>query len=249
MRHSILSAVVTAAALGLVLASSSPVQAADPKAACENAKLKAAGKHELCLGKQAGKAQLGKPTDVPKCETRFSTALTKADTKAAANGTACRYIDNGDGTVSDLDTGLMWQQSDDNDGLTDKDNTYAWSAVSPLEAPNGTAFTEFLGGLNNCESGDGATVIGGYGGHCDWRIPQINELKTILLEPFPCGTNPCIDQSVFGPTNASSWYWSSSTDSSFGPGNARFISFDVGTALPGSKNNTRVQVRAVRGGS
>src|SRR5262249_27672856 len=35
-----------------------------------------------------------------------------------------------------------------------------------------------------------------------------HELKTILLEPYGCGTSPCIDP-IFGPT-ASNRYWSSS---------------------------------------
>ena len=35
-----------------------------------------------------------------------------------------------------------------------------------------------------------------------------HELETILLEPYGCGTSPCIDP-IFGPT-ASNRYWSSS---------------------------------------
>ena len=68
-----------------------------------------------------------------------------------------------------------------------------------------------------------------FAGHNDWRLPSElgcngpgvwgppgytcgssdpHELETILLEPYGCGTSPCIDP-IFGPT-ASNRYWSSS---------------------------------------
>ncbi len=43
----------------------------------------------------------------------------------AINAQAARLQDNGDGTVTDFDTGLMWQQSDDNTTRTSAHaNTY-----------------------------------------------------------------------------------------------------------------------------
>jgi hypothetical protein len=59
--------------------------------------------------------------------------------------------------------------------------------------------------------------------------------------------NPCIDQSVFGATNASSFYWSASTDN-FNPVNAWLVFFDFGFADLTNKG-LNGQVRAVRGGS
>jgi hypothetical protein len=56
--------------------------------------------------------------------------------------------------------------------VTDKDNVYTWSDSTDEDAPNGSAFTE---------STDGAAVTGGYAGHCDWRLPQADELQSILL--------------------------------------------------------------------
>lgn len=233
---------VAAAALAVVFLSVSVAQAADPQALCENAKLKAAGKRELCLAKEAGKAQLGKSTDLAKCETKFTDALSKADTKAADEGTSCRYIDNGDDTVSDLDTGLMWQKTDDLGGLTDKDNAYSWSAS--FDEPDGTAFTDFLYGLNGGTAFSGAgPTTGCYAGHCDWRMPLIEEWTTIVDCSFG---NPCIDQSVFGATNASFSYWSATTGAT-DPFFAWVVSFSSGFVSYDFKTDGR-HVRAVRGG-
>jgi hypothetical protein len=58
-------------------------------------------------------------------------------------------------------------------------------------------------------SAGGTTISGCFAGHCDWRLPTSAELQTILLAPFPCGTNPCIDP-IFGPTQSFD-YWSATT--------------------------------------
>jgi hypothetical protein len=97
-------------------------------------------------------------------------------------------------------------------------------------------------GLNNCKSGDGAMVTAGYAGWCDWRIPQIDELLTIVDCSFG---NPCIDEAVFGATNATSFYWSSSIVDNF-PGSAWSVYFGGGFA---DVEDGNFQVRAVRGGS
>jgi len=164
--------------------------------------------------------------DLAKCTTKFGEAFLKAETKAglgvcptegdtaAVEGridtdtdaikamlSGVRFVDNGDGTVTDNQTGLEWEKKTDDSTVHDKDNRYTWTSSGT--DPDGTAFTDFLGELNDCESMDGATITGGFAGHCDWRLPTIVELQTILLAPYPCGTSPCIDMTVFGPTVAS----------------------------------------------
>jgi len=52
------------------------------------------------------------------------------------------------------------------------------------------------------------------------------ELETILLAPFPCGTSPCINQTIFGPT-AASRYWSAITVEAV-PFAAWIVDFDDG---------------------
>jgi len=127
----------------------------------------------------------------------------------------------------------------------DVDNTYTWSSTGT--SPDGTLFTDFLGKLNNCTSADGSSFVGeGFAGHCDWRIPNIAELRTILLEQFPdCTASPCID-SIFGPTKAN-FYWSSTTraDGSFV---AWVVNFGDGIVFGGDKDFVNFFARAVSGG-
>jgi hypothetical protein len=92
--------------------------------------------------------------------------------------------------------------------------------------------------------------VDNFGGHADWRLPReaglsptgSRELTSILLEPFPCGTSPCIDP-IFGPTPTAS-YWSATTIPS-NPDDAWFVYVgDGGFGNDGKRNPQRV--RAVR---
>jgi hypothetical protein len=150
-----------------------------------------------------------------------------------------RFIDHGDGTITDTRTGLMWQQTTNDGSIRDKDNLYRWSTGSPYN-PDGTAFFTFLATLN------GPTPFAGYG---DWRLPSPMELQTIVDLAAPgCGSgSACIDQTVFGPTQ-SYYYWSASTYAP-NPSGAWVVGFDVGNVLAGVKALDSLYVRAVRSGS
>jgi hypothetical protein len=149
-----------------------------------------------------------------------------------------RFADNGDGTVTDTKTGLMWEQTTDDGTIRDKDNLYTWSTGSPYN-PDGTAFFTFLATLN------GPTPFAGYG---DWRLPSLTELKTIVdLSASGCGGgSPCIDQTVFGPTQAFG-YWSATTGAG-SPSSARNVDFFGGSVFNFGKPMVDY-VRAVRSGS
>jgi hypothetical protein len=128
-----------------------------------------------------------------------------------------RYVVNGDGTLTDNQTGLMWEMKTSACGgeITCVNDRYTWSTGD--NNPDGTLYTSFLATLNG---GDyslsaGQDVSHGpsacFANHCDWRIPTVAELNTIVETSAPgCGSSsPCIDP-AFGPTPRN-LYWSSSS--------------------------------------
>ena len=156
-----------------------------------------------------------------------------------------RFVDNGDGTICDRQTGLMWEMknaSDSNVDLNnprDMDNNYTWASTIGGTAPDGTAYTDFLARLNNTVAASKFDTP--FARHTDWRIPTLSELQTIV----DCSVgSPCIDP-IFGPT-AETIYWSSTSN-----GNnlafAWLINFFDGNVLSFSKG-TEIRMRAVRGG-
>ena len=216
-------------------------QASGDVVKCQERKLKAQGKLQACLKKNSAKV-LGGATDMSAaCQTTFSDTLSKI-------GTVCRFLDHGDGTVTDLNTGLQWEKKGNLDGTAngsdphDADNLYTWSS-SGTDA-DGTAYTDFLPQLNNCESVDGTAISGGFAGHCDWRLPTSAELQTILLAPYPCASNPCID-SALGPTRPF-FYWSATTWPTV-PAEAWDVGFTDGSINLNGKAGG-LSLRAVRGG-
>lgn len=141
-----------------------------------------------------------------------------------------RFVDNGDGTITDTQTRLMWEKKREFPGSDPlvEDNwvgyAYAWKCVGIDPRPSACDVTEdrtvsgFLARMN-LDSQDTIAGIGGWiyaiGGYTDWRLPTVTELSTILLldegtvvgNDSPCSESPCIDP-VFGPTQAAC-YWTS----------------------------------------
>jgi hypothetical protein len=149
---------------------------------------------------------------------------------------------NGDGTATDYDTGLQWEQKTNDGSVHDASNIYAWSVnitSYTFAPPNGPAFTEFLGMLNNGTTASFDTpTTGCFAGHCDWRLPLLEELKGIGIATFGI----CSNQTIFGPTSdAGCAYWSATTDAN-NPDAAWLPSEDY----PGVGKNIAEVVRAVR---
>ncbi len=102
------------------------------------------------------------------------------------------FKDNGDGTVTDAATTLMWSQADSKVGM-DWEHALAW--VQKKNAAN-------------------------YLGHSDWRLPDVKELQSIVdYSRSPSATNSAAIDPVFSatsPTNEGGTsdygaYWSSTT--------------------------------------
>jgi hypothetical protein len=88
-------------------------------------------------------------------DTRLTPPLKTGQTSAYGTGSdgnlqkgASRaYTDNGDGTITDNTTGLMWEKKSDDGTIHDKDNTYTWGMTSSPYTMNGTMVPTFLAAL------------------------------------------------------------------------------------------------------
>lgn len=170
-----------------------------------------------------------------------------------------RFIDNGDGTITDRQTRLMWERKikspvAESDRIHNVDAYFDWSSSRFETAPNGGVFTEFLRTLNSCVSLDGSTVTGGFAGYCDWRIPSVTELLTILNPNEPgCGgrVGPPCTFPAFNP-QLSSYYWTSTSSVHNEDDQTQAWSVEFGRTGLGASDLAKgatVGVRAVRGGN
>jgi hypothetical protein len=149
-------------------------------------------------------------------------------------GGALAYVDNGDGTISDLNTHLMWEKKSDDGGIHDWDTVHTWAE----------AFSTFIAGLN---------ADGGFAGHTDWRLPNVRELQSIVdYQNAPpavsaafntdCAPNCTVTTcSCTQPDN----YWSSTTSAS--PPTSAWSVYFTGGVFNFPKTS-EYRVRAVRGG-
>ncbi len=169
----------------------------------------------------------------------------KFQTKSSLAGSSCvgnRFTDNGT-TVTDNFTGLQWEKKTTDGSVQNAGNLYTWSLTGT--AADGGVFETFSAGLN------APTCLAG---QCDWRLPTMEELQTILLDfacaqdgmgyKCRCPSSPCID-AVFGPAR-SNYYWSA-TSSVPTASAAWTVDFNTATVMP-SKKTLTFYVRAVRGG-
>ena len=162
-----------------------------------------------------------------------------------------RFIDNGDGTVSDTTTGLMWEKKTTDGSVHDVTKGFTWSSGGT--AFDGTAKTAFLDKLNDV-AGGGLYCFAGY---CDWRLPdeegqntpgEPKELETIVdTTQGYCGggtTGACVYPAL-GPTQwGFSWSATTNAGSEF---LAWYVNFYNGVVLSYLKTYP-CYVRAVRSG-
>ncbi len=180
---------------------------------------------------------------VPPTDT--ATTIPTATPTPTETPTPC-FTDNGDGTITDNTTGLMWEKNDQSGGIHDYSNTYTWGMTGSPYTMNGTMVTTFLATLN---------AGGGFAGHTDWRIPNMNELQSLVNYQ---NVSPAVDTAFNTGCGASctvltcsctqpGYYWSSTTYQGL-PTDAWYVDFYAGAGHAGSKSYGSY-VRAVRGGS
>lgn len=136
-----------------------------------------------------------------------------------------RYTDNGDGTVTDTTTGLMWKQCPE--GLSGAD----------CATGGGVTYT-WQGALEQA-----VTVnSGGFAGQTDWRLPNLKELASLV--ETKCYSS-AINATLF-PNTPSLGFWSASPYAD-GADRAWFVNFDSGLDFALYKYDV-YYVRLVRGG-
>ncbi|EJP6369479.1 DUF1566 domain-containing protein [Vibrio cholerae] len=117
----------------------------------------------------------------------------RENTAITATTPSADFSDNGDGTVTHHTTGLIWQrcslgQSWDGTDCTGTATTLTWQQALAAGAQN---------------------TLGGFS---DWRLPNKNELASIV--EYRC-FSPASNSQAF-PNTPSDWYWSSSPDANYG---------------------------------
>lgn len=138
------------------------------------------------------------------------------------------YADHGDGTVTDLKTGLMWMKCSIGQHLEDENCA-------------GTASTfTWQGALNQAQLANHSGTLG----YTDWRLPNINELGSLIEKAC---VEPAINEGVFPNTRSlNNKYWSASLRKGQGL-EAIFVEFQYGNEDSRAKSDSYL-VRLVRGG-
>jgi hypothetical protein len=192
-------------------------------------------------------------------------------------GAPLKYKNNCNGTITDQNTGLMWEVKDDYNGSPNPDDLNDVNNNYPCAGTCSTSEGALCGTAADCPTGQTCNASDGqstgytifqwvaqlnakhFAGHKDWRIPNVKELESIV----DYGTYPPPDVAAAFNTNCaaactvttcsctqsnSNYYWSATTNAGY----ANFA-WDVGFGN-GNVNydykpfDYKLYVRAVRSG-
>jgi hypothetical protein len=138
-----------------------------------------------------------------------------------------QLVDDGDGTITDTATSLIWRQCSEgqaNDtSCTGSALTYTWQQALQIPQTLNTS--------------------GGFAGHSDWRLPNLKELRSIVEEAC---YSPSINSTRF-PNTPSSGFWSASAYA-YGSSYAWSVDFYHGYSYYFGNRSGSLHVRLVRGG-
>ena len=140
------------------------------------------------------------------------------------------FTDNGDGTITDTSTGLVWDKCS---------RGQVWDNTTPPGTCTGAASTHsWAAALAEATVANGAS----HRGQADWRLPNRTELESLVKID---ASAPAIDGTVF-PATAAAWYWTSTTYAP-DPASAWDVDFVNGYANANRKPYSN-HVRLVRSG-
>ena len=138
--------------------------------------------------------------------------------------------DNGDGTITDTKTGLIWKRCLEGQSGSD--------CASGSASGSAEAFT-WQQALQRAQT---VNSSGGFAGFSDWRLPTIKELSSLV--EHQC-VDPAINLTRF-PNASNHWLWSSSAVAG-SSNSAWLVGFSHGYALWGYRSYNG-QLRLVRSG-
>lgn len=170
-------------------------------------------------------------------------------------GATLRYQDNGNGTILDRNTGLVWEKKSDDGGIHDQDDSYPWDeAFDYVDALNNICANDET--VDCSVDADCAGVGGGCGfaGERDWRLPNAKEIQSIMnYEVFAPSVSSAFNNNctagatvLTGSCTATSLTWTSTTFAR-NPSSA-WDGFFRGGFVTASPKNNLLRVRAVRAG-
>ena len=140
------------------------------------------------------------------------------------------FTDNGDGTITDSTTGLVWDKCS---------RGQVWDNTTPPGTCTGVASTHtWAAALAEATAANSAS----HRGQADWRLPNRTELESLVQIN---AASPAIDGTYF-PATPSNWYWTSTTYAP-DPANAWAVNFSNGDTSALDKTDT-FRVRLVRSG-
>ena len=135
--------------------------------------------------------------------------------------------------VVDATTGLVWELKTDDDSIHDKDNTYRWGGIGAEKIAE-----LFFDDWNSLVDASNKEKLCGF---TDWRVPTIDELKTLVV----AGGEPTINTEYF-PLTLPNPYWSVSAYKNY-PEHGQTVHFGNGFSYYyNGFRGERLPVRLVR---